>query len=457
LPTLDEAILGGATRDPLDAAIDSSNDKRRQSLIGAVRQNPDEYGKATQLSRTTGVPAPVVARNLPDVEGRAKIDALDAAITRGTAVDRSMQNPDFASLSHDDVPNINEIEAVFNPRMSAGMIGGPAFRREYDSVKPSTGPEASFSSVMSGLFKSLPQGGELARQGLRAQFADVFGLQDMSADAIRRGQQAQSDVFLSTPNFESATAAGAYAGGSSLFRQLPGLGLSVATRSAAPALATMGVQTEAEAYNKYRGRGATPGMAFAGAAGEGATEVATELLPMGFLVNRLGKAGAGEFLTGLLAREIPSEQVATLVQDAIDTAVANPEKTWGDYAKERPDAAYQTLIATLTQAGAMGAINEVARRTAGPQGQAEAAAQDAEAVARLSALAAASKLRTRDAQSFEQFVESANADNPVQDLYLDVRALQQAALGRGTDARGHRHRRRSRDPGVRVCWPHRRQ
>ena len=80
-------------------------------------------------------------------------------------------------------------------------------------------------------------------------------------------------------------------------------------------------------------------------------------IPMGYALRKFGKAGMGEFLTGFLARELPSEQAATLTQDAVDTAIANPDKTWGEYWAERPAAAYQTLLATAVQSGAMGAAH----------------------------------------------------------------------------------------------------
>lgn len=424
MPSLDDAI-GAAVPDPLDAAIDGvASDKSalRVSLYGAVRQNPDEAAKATQLSRRTGLPAPVIARNLQNVQQRTAMDDIDAAIDKNSALARKMESGDFAAVGHDDVESLAEIERTLN-RRSAGVIGGPAFERRA-TVSASRGPEATFSSVTSGLFKALPQGGELTRQGVRLQFADALGFDEMATDALRKGQRAQSEVALSTPEFESATARGVYSGGSSLVRLLPGTALSVLTGNPLPALAQAGISTEAEAYGKYRARGATGGQAFVGALGEGATEVATELLPMSFLTSKLGKVGAGEFLTGLLAREIPGEQIATFVQDAIDTAVANPDKTWKQFFKERPDAAYETLIATVTQAGAMGAISEVGRRAEGAQ----AAQGSAASLAQVSALAAASKLRARDPQSFQEFVEAANERGAVQELYLDVRTLQQAGV-----------------------------
>ena len=116
-----------------------------------------------------------------------------------------------AALIDDDVDSMSEIERTLN-RRSGGQIGGPAFKRPTDRLSASRGPEATFSSVLSGLFKSLPQGGEATRQGIRAQFADAIGSPEMSADAMRRYQRAQSDAFLSTPEFESDTARGVFQG-----------------------------------------------------------------------------------------------------------------------------------------------------------------------------------------------------------------------------------------------------
>lgn len=419
---LDTAIDGAL--DPLDGAIDGVvGDKRKANAYHAVQQNPDEFAQATQLSRSTGIPAPVVARNLPQVKQRADLDALDGVLDQSPAVRKAMDDPTFAILARDDTETLAEIGRTAD-RRAGGVIGGAAYQRP-EEMKASQGPEASFVSVVSGMFKALPQGGEQTRQGMRMQFADAIGSPEMSLDAMRRYQRAQTEGVISTPQFDSLTAAGLYSGGVSLIQQAPGLAASILMRTPVPGLAGIGVQTESTAYGKYRSRGATPGEALAGGVGEGAVEVATELLPMSFLVNRFGKAGAGEFLAGLLAREIPSEQIATLVQDAIDTAVANPDKTWSQYLAERPGAAYQTLVATVAQAGAMGVINTVAQRVAAPTAQAEAAGTEAETLAQLSQLAAASKLRERDPQTFEQYVETAA---PGQEVYLDARTLQQSGV-----------------------------
>jgi hypothetical protein len=389
----------------LQVEKDVARTKLRQSVLGAVQSNPDQYAQAKRLSQATGVPAPVVERNLPDIQKRAQLNEYDALLDTSPKLANRMQDPDFAKLAHDDTKSLAELE------------------RQFGSLKPSQGPEASFSSVVRGLFKSLPQGAEMARQGIRLQLADLFGFESTQQDALRKIARAQTEAVLSTPRFESETAQGIYSGGASLIRQVPGLAASILTRSAAPSLAAAGVQTEAEAYGKYRERGATPGQAALGGVGEGLTEVATEFLPMGFLVNRFGKAGAGEFLAGLLAREIPSEQVATVVQDAIDTAIANPDKTWTQYLEERPGAAYQTLLATLVQSGAMGGASAVANRLQARASKAQAAETDAQALQSISEAAAQSKLRGRDPEAFKRLLEDAVEDGPVQDVYVNAETL----------------------------------
>lgn len=380
-----------------------------RSLLGAMDIDPDQAARTVRLSRQVGAPYEAVQANLPEVERSAKLDEYKRMLAGAPKLGAFMRNPQNAQIAHDDVGVLSRTENV---------------------LQEWAGPAASFSSVIAGLAKSLPQGAELARQGLRQQFADMMGFEDMAADARRKYAQADAFVGFSTPAFENSTARGLYSGGSSLIRQLPGLAASILTRSTAPMLATAGIQTEAEAYGKYTARGATPGQAFIGAAGEGTVEVATEMLPMGFLVEKFGKVGAGKFLSGLLAREIPGEQVATLAQDATDTAVANPDKTWGEFVSERPDAAYQTLLATLTQTGAMGAVNLMAERAQRSVRNAHEASntaeQNAATLQTLAELSQASKLRQRDPEAFAQFVADATDGGPIADVFIGAQTLAQS-------------------------------
>lgn len=387
------------------------------SLSTAVTSNPDQVSAQRRTATYLGYP-------LAAVEALPKETGLQAAVKRvtdATANSPALQNkyldPEFAKLAHDDAGKLSEIEQAV---------------RKYGELKAWKGPEPTTGSVLRGLAESLPQGFRAAREGLRQQMGDLFDAlgilprtEQEKAEQLRRTARAQGASDFTTPEFESSTAKGIYGGLASTLRQAPGIALSVVTGNPTPVLASIGVQTQAEAYGKYRARGATPGQAFVGGTAEGAVEVGTELLPMGFLVNKLGKVGMTEFFTGMLARELPSEQVATLLQDAIDTAIANPDKTWAQYLNERPEAAYQTLVATITQSAVMGGVSAAARRALRDTNQINDAETDAQRIGALFAMAGESKLRERDPQAFAELVQGVadQTEGAPKSVFIDAATL----------------------------------
>jgi hypothetical protein len=167
-----------------------------------------------------------------------------------------------------------------------------------------------------------------------------------------------------TPELSNPVVRGLYGGGQSLVNSAPALGLSVASGSPLPGVALMGAQSGGEQYGRVRERGGTVDQATTSAVGVGAVEAGTELLPMGFLAKRFGKTGLGDFVSGMLIRDLPGEQVATFAQDAIDTAIANPDMTWKDFWAQRPEAARDTALASLTQTAVLGGASSLGGRLA---------------------------------------------------------------------------------------------
>lgn len=381
----------------------------RNNVQFSVGTNPDQEANFQHLAKFVGVPIDTVRAQPEAIKTDAALQQVDAdrLAVEFPQTAKFLTSLDNTRLVHDDIHGMTAVEKAVK------FLGE-------NVLKAPEQPPATVLSVLEGLAKSLPQSAEAIRQGFRMQFANALSLDEMGIDSTRKAAAAATDTYLSTPQFESRTAAGLYSGVSSLLRQIPGMAASILTRSTVPMLAAAGVQTEAEAYSKYRLRGATPGEAILGASGEGVVEVATEMIPMGFLVESLGKVGAGEFIKGFVGRELVSEQLATVLQDAIDTAVANPDKTWGEYAAERPDAAYQTFLATLVQSGALTALHTGMLQVAKKAGQADTATQANNALQALSQVATAGKLRERDPQAFKQFVEQVA---PEAEVYIDARTL----------------------------------
>lgn len=431
----------------------------RTSMTLAAGANPDAEAEYKRLAREAGIPIDSVRDNKDAVKQQVSAPNYGELATKFPGTTKYLSTLENARIAHDDVGNLTGIEKAIrgfiDPQRQRAARPAPSVMRseefglevrklvannpslDFDTARrllmdgrvidnqsqlmgASRGPAPSLSSIISGLFN--PDRARAVSQGAGVAAADFLGFD--AAPAIRRYEIARARAAGRDPEFETATGRGLYSGLVSTVDNAPGIALSIATMNPLPGLLMAGGQVSAESYGKYRARGATAGEAATGALAEGAVEVATEALPMGFLVEKLGRAGAGTFLKGLLARELPSEQVATLAQDAIDTAIANPDKTWAQYVAERPGAAYQTLLATLVQSGTMGAVNTVANRITGFDAQAQRAEESATRAQEFAGLIEQSKLRERDPEAFKQFVaEVAESGETPTEFYIDAQQL----------------------------------
>lgn len=448
--------------------VQRDQQRRAAAATLAVDTNPDEAAKQRRTAGFLGVAPAVVSAAPADAERQARIKTLEQDTAAAPTLRQRYTDKDFAALAHDDSGVLAGIERVVR-----GMMQRPGTRKQVDIdpvmsgvqfsdtvrrmveqnpaldrdtarmmiaqrtqvengaiVGEARGPAPTIGSVARGIFNSERLKKVDAALGVAA--ADALGMDPARQLGDYRTAAARADRL--NPEFETATGRGLYAGAVGVVDNAPGLALSIITGSPLPGLAIAGARTTADAYGKYRERGGTAGQAALGGAAEGAVEVATELLPMSFMVKKLGKAGAGEFLQGLLAREVPGEQLATLAQDAIDTAVANPNKTWGEYIAERPDAAYQTLLATLVQSGAIGSASAVASRLAPQKELAQQADDTVNAVGELAQMQQASKLAQRDPASFTQFVQeiTESGDMPTE-LYVDGQQMANVLAQTGVD------------------------
>lgn len=446
--------VAGTTFDSAASGVVSSQRQTyRPVLYNALLQNPDMAARANRLGRKTGMPSDVIGRNLPEVERNAQLDEYDHAILNSPTLSKWLSDQSKANASHDDVGVMASMERVIRdwatgkrttqsiPQVMSGAEFSQQVQRavqenpalDIDTARTlvasgrtitnvdqiageSRGPKATVANVLAGIFSA--DRFRSANAGMSVASADLLGLD--TNEPLQQYRRAQFRTSLADPQFDTATGRGLYSGATSLVQNAPGIALSIILGNPVPGLAMAGGGVAAESYGKYRERGGTPGQAATGAALEGGIEVATEMLPMGFLVNKLGKVGMGEFLKGMLAREIPGEQLATLTQDAVDTAIANPNKTWGDYIKERPGAAYETLLATIAQTGAMGAVNAAASKFTQRDEEAQRAEQAAAVAQVLSDLSKESKLLQRDPEAFAEFVNEVADDA---DLFIDSEVL----------------------------------
>lgn len=396
-----------------NSAVPDAAPPLRAVLKTAVTEQPDHIAEAQRLAKRYPAPVDSIVRNMDDYRLFAITDDIETSLKGSPKLRTAMHDPALARVAHDDILKLTQIEAAV---------------QAYGELKSWEGPAPSTSSIISGLAKSLPQFGREFKAGMSMQMGDALeamGLIKRSptfmADQVRKLQQAQGAADYTKPNIESTTGAAVYSGAESFLRAIPGVAMSVATRSPTPAMIAIGLQTEGEAYGKYRARGGTPGEALTGALGESLVEVLTEYIPGKYVAESLGKTGAKEFVLSLVKKEVLGEQAATILQDAIDTAIANPDKTWDQYIAERPEAAYQTLVATLTQAGMMSGVNTAVRKIAEMSDQSAEVQRQADVLAEQLKAAGSSLLRERSPEQFRELMKSMTDGK----IYVDGEVLNQ--------------------------------
>ncbi len=86
----------------------------RSSLFAARDKDPDAHANVLSLAERTGLPAPTVERNKPEVEARARFDNIDFGklMTESPATSKFLSAPDNAAAARDDIENLSGFERL---------------------------------------------------------------------------------------------------------------------------------------------------------------------------------------------------------------------------------------------------------------------------------------------------------------------------------------------------------
>ena len=445
--------------DQLDAEKTSAF--RSGTAVG-VSVDAERAAASKRVAGYLGVPQPAVEALPEEFQRDAKIKKIDED-TRGHAVlRRAYSNADFAALANDDSGPLSQVmlgvKDLFSkkekPRNIPGVMRSVEFgklvkdeMRRNPALDPETarrlaasvttvdnqvdlignvrGADPTVAAVASGVAESVTSSRARLDAQLGVLSADMLGVDNTLY--INRLRGLDTRRAAATPEFETTTGDALYGGLISTVQNAPGIVASALTGSPVPGVAFASAGASVPAYSKYRGRGGSKGEATAGALLEGVVEGGTELLPMGILAKAFGRTG-GDAFTAVLRSQLHeqwTEQIATAAQDAIDTAIANPNKSWGEYWRERPDAAYRTVLATLVQSGVIQTAHTAMSKAANLQYDAEQRVLADEGLTQLFAIATGSKLRERDADSFAQLVQQAADEEggTPSSLYVDASKL----------------------------------
>jgi hypothetical protein len=387
----------------------------RGRLNLAKKDNPDTQAKVQRLSSATGLPPDLVARDPEDVQRRHEVASIDLdQLRRDAPITYSrLTDPQFLGVAHDDIQTMGSLERwIKGSALSA--VGGA-------TVGVGSAALDASAFVARGLSAVTP---EIAG-------VDFFGR--AAADLSARAGAADEALKWLIPDAESSTESAFQSGFQSFGQNMALMPLGVAQASAQAAGAAIayafGAVTGAKAYGEATREGKGDLTAGIHGATQALIETGTEMIPAIRFFEMLGsRTGVVEMLAKQVGWEGATEQIATLLQDMGDWLVMNQDGTLKEFLEARPEAAYQTLIATLVgtvaQVGTMKGIMAVADRASG-RAQSQQKAQDgANALQRAFDIVAKSKTQERSPETIAEFVADVAPD---QSLYVDAQVLNQSA------------------------------
>lgn len=421
-----------APADPSNPYLALVQDEQRQAqararslLETALKDNPDTAAERLRLSKTSGLPLRVVENNLDDVRIKEQARAVDLVklAQQSPVLSRQLLDPTFTQTSVDDLDTLSKIEntvaAAARYVMGADGKGGLLRDIPLAATDVALGATAGVGELIFNI-----AGTAYDLVGWKSGAREMRGRANASSEARQSfGLQPESDTG-------KAVKAGLGSAGTNLAILPIGLerGLFQTAEAAGSAVAgIMGAGVGADAYLKAREAGKTQVDSALFGVPQGAFEFLFEKIPASKLFGDIAaNTSFVKTLRNQLGPEVVTEQLTTLAQDFNEWMNLNPDKTVGQFIAERPDAAYQTLIATLVGVGVqtttITAINKAVEKATDT-----ALSFQQDMLAEQMKLVNSSMLRQRSPEQFRAYVERVigETENAKKEVYVDAEVLSQ--------------------------------
>lgn len=412
---------------------DVQTQARVNTAVGlAGRIEPDAAALAKALARSLSLPVDTVERNLPQAEALQRDRDLARLRDTSPVLWRQLTDPEFAKIAQDDTVTLSGVEKTLKALGAAGRFVAGSPSGENNTLLGETG--ALLYRMNRGAAGMWQAGSEVSAALLDPLIGAKYDPFRYAADYFAaNGAQSEANARWLAPPARGTVMAGLQSGYQSLGQNLLAMPLALLPGGQGAALSIMAGTQGGKSYQEAREQGISPARALPFAVSQGAIEYATEKIPLHRLIGDVAKdTPLFKTLLRQIGSEVPGEQIATVLQDLNDWAVLHPDKPFADYLAERPSAAAQTLIATLVGVGGnvtvMKGIDRVMTGAESRAQRAQAAQNQADALASLTAAVQASKVLQRDPEIFQQFVASAAEDGPVQQVFIDANTLMQSGV-----------------------------
>lgn len=379
----------------------------RNNAVNAVGTNPQSEAGIQHLARFTGQPVQDVRKNPAPAQQQAAAQQVGAQqlVTDHPAVAKFLAHPDNMKIALDDISNMKDISTAVQP---TGIVAGLSSSAE--KVYATTKLLGAITEKL-----PIPQVDDLLKS---------VGLSDKGAAEMSDEHKAQAisdmqDAIKNTPS----DLTGSIAGVVPFILSMP----------------LIGAATQFESNVNELDQGVDPKTAAQTAAIKGSIMQIASIIPMG----SLDTTAMMPFLKSLLVTGAKSAAVGATQENLADTAssVLLSHRGYDQQAaaeaftpEKAADAAeFMSLLHIgglgLHEAFSMGGGDYTATGRVAEQLQAARDAQaSGERLKNLSDLAAASQVRARRVDQFQNFVADAAKDGPVEKLYFDPNSLAQSGI-----------------------------
>lgn len=333
------------TDDPVAAAVAGIKVERVKRTIMEARESASEAARVTRVSRETGETPATVSSNIGEYEKAIGAQRLaDVAARYSIVSDWFTKNPRSVVVAQGDHKSIGVLGRTLE------FLGEIPDALQAGTTRAAGALNDFYQSIDEALLPfTNPSGG-------RAQL-DQYDLNRASYSRRYEVQRPRSDSFV---------VSSALAGVESIPASLAGIAVGSVTRSPGAAATVMGITTGAPAYREALSAGKSTATSLRYGVEQGLIEGLTEKVPAGKWLEALTKrTPAGKAILSSLAEEIPGEQLATILQDFSTWATLTPDRPFSEYLAERPQAALQTAIATITGTAAQVGTTQLAVKTGG--------------------------------------------------------------------------------------------
>ncbi|MDR2209352.1 MAG: hypothetical protein LBE22_10340 [Azoarcus sp.] len=396
----------------------------QEYLERTMPRNPDKAAEAQNLAKIYGVDVSVIERNQDAYVNHNRVRAVRSVMRNYPQLQRRMTDPNFAAIAHDDIEMLGGLEEIVR---NIGRASGRGYLRGEEGL--SGWISAAMTNVLSPIFDPWLN---LIPGGHKDSFRRAGKVWERSEEAWKHRAESTDWRVIGNPG---KTESAIYSGIESITQFV--MSLPAYSAGSWGPLVMFGGMVGGEEYGEGLRAGYSPGRAALYGLSQGVPEALLERAPfMAALSGIANRSGVLKTAFNVMLKEVPQEQVTTLIQDfnrqVFIRAAQHPEKGFGqhlvEYLSERPDAAYQTLVATIVGSAGNVAImssidNLLRKESLGGVSELHQRLLD-----QLINLSKDINLIRRDPKAYADFVEAVGRESEVETVYISSEAFAQQGL-----------------------------